>query len=174
MIGKQGWTLILAVLSVSIIAIAPALARAPHSESGRPHDDVGGFPPGPRDPNAMADPNAPARHIPNGPPGSMRPVHAASVLMQLVYPCLADCSATAGTCNDSADSTALTCISDACGTEVETAQTTCAADRTSQECQDATSALRTCGQSCLETRKTAITACRDELEACRTTCDAAD
>jgi hypothetical protein len=171
MIGKQGWKLILAALSVSIIAMTPALARTPHNGS---QSQLGGLPPGPPDPNAIADPNGPARHIPNGPPGSMRPVHAANVLMQLIYPCLADCSAAAGTCNDSADSTALTCISDACATEVQTAQADCAADRTSQECQDAISALRTCGQSCLETRKTAITACRDELDACRTACDAAD
>jgi len=97
---------------------------------------------------------------------------APGLLTQLIFPCQAACVTTAQQCDETADSEALTCISAACPTEVTAAQTACGADRTSQACRDAISALQTCSDSCLTTRQTALTACRTALTACRTACAA--
>jgi hypothetical protein len=95
---------------------------------------------------------------------------APGLLTQLIFPCRAACVNTARDCDDSADSEALTCISDACTTEVETAQTACGTDRTSEACHDAVSALQTCSESCLTTRQSALSDCREALATCRAAC----
>jgi hypothetical protein len=95
---------------------------------------------------------------------------AGGLLQELIYPCQADCANNARTCSDTADADALTCISGACATEIQTAQSECATDRGAQTCKDAVTALRTCAQSCLSTRQTALTACRDALGSCREAC----
>jgi hypothetical protein len=110
-----------------------------------------------------------------GPPGpiGMRPGgYPGGLLLQLVYPCQADCVSTARTCNDTADSDASSCVSAACPTEIQTTQSACAADHRAQACLDAVNALRTCAQSCLSTRQTALTNCRDALGVCRQACTA--
>lgn len=96
---------------------------------------------------------------------------AGGVLEQLISPCRAGCLATARDCRDAAETSVLSCVQDVCATEITTAQSACATDRTSQSCQDAVSALRTCAQTCLETFHDAVTACRDALGVCRDTCD---
>lgn len=107
--------------------------------------------------------------------GTFGEAHAAprapGLLTQLIFPCQAACINSARDCDDTADAAALTCISGACATEVDTAQTACATDRTSQACQDAISALQTCSASCLTTRQSALTTCRTTLTTCRAACE---
>jgi len=109
---------------------------------------------------------------PPGPPG-IHPGRPGGLLLQLVYPCQADCVSAARKCSDTADSDALSCVSAACSTEIDTTQSACAADQRDQACLDAVNALRTCGQSCLSTRQTALIACRDGLGVCREACSTA-
>lgn len=95
------------------------------------------------------------------------------LLEQLISPCRAACSDTARTCSESADSAALTCISGACSAEVTAAQSACAADRRAQPCRDAVRALRDCGDSCINTRATALGTCHEALSDCLDACDSA-
>ena len=95
------------------------------------------------------------------------------VLNQLIFPCQSDCAATAQTCNDTADSDAVTCISGACASDVSAAQTACQADSHAQACGTAVRALAECAASCLETRATALGVCRDALSECRDACESA-
>ena len=112
---------------------------------------------------------------PMGQPSVPRPMtpHARGLLGQLIYPCQAACDETARDCYDAADSTAVNCITTACPTQVEAAQTACQADRTSQACYDAVTALNTCSTSCLDTRNSALGTCRTALQSCRTACTTA-
>jgi hypothetical protein len=103
--------------------------------------------------------------------------HARGLLAKLIFPCQAECADKAQACNETAEDKALTCISTtACVNEVEAAQTTCEADRASQACYDAVSALQTCGASstCLTTWKSDGAGCRADMTACRTACDTTD
>jgi hypothetical protein len=92
------------------------------------------------------------------------------VLDQLVFPCQAECTATAETCVHGATDDAVACTSAACSTEISAAQTACQADRTSDACDEAFSALAECASSCLDTRATALGACRSALRDCRDAC----
>ena len=117
----------------------------------------------------------------NGGPGSgrgglrgippSRAGHPVGVLRELIYPCPAACNEIAKDCNETADTAALACVSDACPTEITAAQTACADDSRSDACQTAVTALRTCAATCLDTRATAITACRTALRTCADACD---
>ena len=98
-----------------------------------------------------------------------RPI-ARGVLDQLVFPCQAECRATAETCVNTATDDAVACASTACSTEISAAQTACQADRTSDACDEAFSALAECASSCLDTRATALGACRTALRDCRDAC----
>jgi len=95
---------------------------------------------------------------------------AGGLLQQLIFPCQADCANNLHTCSDTADADALTCVSGACSTEIQTAQTECTADPSAQACRDAVTALRTCAQSCLGIRQTALGVCRDQADTCRAAC----
>lgn len=109
-----------------------------------------------------------------GKPGGERPPFAGGVLGQLIFPCPAACAETVDSCVATADAAAVDCVSSACPTEVTTAQTACAEVRSSEECRDAVAALRDCGETCLDTRSTAIQACRAALSDCRDACESAE
>ena len=98
--------------------------------------------------------------------------YAGGLLQELIYPCQGDCTSAAHTCADKADSDALTCIAQACDSDIKNAQSACAADPKAQACHDAVSALKTCAQSqtCLTTRQTALTDCRTAEVSCRQAC----
>ena len=106
-----------------------------------------------------------------GRPSGVRSLHSRGVLGQLIFPCQAACADTAQSCVDSADSTATSCISSACPDEVSAAQTACQADRSSDACETAVEALRGCADDCLDTRATAVAACRDALTDCHAACE---
>ena len=142
---KPTW--IVATLALLILSLAvPAGARRP-SRGG----------PGPQ---GFAGP---------GPEGRF----AGGVLERLISPCRTSCLDTMRTCHNAAETTTLTCVQTTCPTEIEAAQSACDTDRTSQACQDAVSALRTCSDACLETFHSTVTTCRDTLGVCRDTCDTA-
>ena len=111
-----------------------------------------------------------------GRPGVSRPIpprnaHPRGLLGQLIFPCQADCADSAETCGETADSTALACILSACTAEVDAAQAACGADRSSDECLSAASALADCADACLETHADELGTCRDTLVDCRTACE---
>lgn len=151
MIVNNTWKSLIGIAALAVAVATPVLAHGPS-----------------RGDNGSTNPPAPK-------PALMRPdtPHARGLLAQLIYPCQADCFGAAKTCNDTADSTALGCISSACSAEVTTAQTACATDPSVQACRDAVAALKTCSDSCLSTRQTSLTACRDALTTCRTACTSA-
>jgi hypothetical protein len=97
--------------------------------------------------------------------------HAGGLLGQLIFPCQAACVSDAQDCVDTANATALDCVSTACSTEITAAQTACAESRSSTECKTAVSALADCGESCLDTRATSLTTCRETLNDCRDACE---
>jgi hypothetical protein len=98
-------------------------------------------------------------------------VHSHGLLAQLIYPCPTDCLNTARVCYDAADTAALACVSSACPTEIQAAQTACADDRRSESCQDAVGALQDCADTCLDTRAAEVDECRDDLSDCRDACE---
>jgi len=105
--------------------------------------------------------------------GAERRGFPGGVLQQLIFPCQTECRDSARDCVEGAESEGVTCIQGACATQIQSAQTTCATDRTSQACKDAVSALRTCGDSCLATLQSDVTACRDTEQSCREACELA-
>jgi len=152
---KQNWkSMITFGVALGLTLAAPAWAHGP----GR--GDLGGTPP----------PGAP-------PPGAPRPpvAHARGLLAKLIFPCAAECADKAQACNETAEDKALTCISTtACvDDEVLAAQTACGADRASQACYEAVSAVQTCSASstCLTTWKSDGAECRADFTTCRTACD---
>ncbi len=93
------------------------------------------------------------------------------VLQELVFPCQAACRNAAEDCIEPLKTDAVACVQDACATQVQTAQTDCAADRTVQACRDAIRAVRACGELCLATFQIGVAACRDTDQSCRDACD---
>jgi hypothetical protein len=94
------------------------------------------------------------------------------VFEELIFPCRAACSETARGCFETASSTASSCIASACSAQVTAAQDACKGGR-STTCRSAVSALRECGESCLDTRAGAAEACRSDRNTCVAACDAA-
>lgn len=92
------------------------------------------------------------------------------LLEALIDPCRAECADTARACHEAADAEALACIGAACADQVAAAQAACAGERGQAACREAVSVLRECGESCLETRATAIAACREAHGECREAC----
>jgi hypothetical protein len=93
-----------------------------------------------------------------------------SLFQQLIFPCRAGCFAATETCNESAESTARTCVTGSCDAEITAAQTACQADRASSDCQAAVTALRTCAQSCIGAETSGVSSCRSTLSSCVTAC----
>ena len=92
------------------------------------------------------------------------------LLLELIFPCRADCAEQGHVCADTARADAVGCAEQACATEITAAQTACQADNTSDACQRARSALATCAATCLESGRTALDACRTTIDDCLTTC----
>ena len=95
------------------------------------------------------------------------------VLDRLIFPCPAECEDTADACITAADSAAVTCAEAACASQITAAQTACTDSRTSQDCRNAVSVLRTCAGSCLDTHTSAVETCRSTLGDCLDACDTA-
>jgi hypothetical protein len=111
---------------------------------------------------------------PRGGAGHIRPraLHLGGLLQQLLFPCDAACIDDVRDCHGTADDNALSCVTDACPTEIDAARAACTDDSTTQECRDALSALRDCSEPCLETRAGDLDVCREALSNCRDACDA--
>jgi hypothetical protein len=92
------------------------------------------------------------------------------VVQRLVFPCRAGCFDAAKSCFETAKTTALSCVSGSCGTQVTAAQTACQADRRSTGCETALDALKTCAQSCTDAAETATSSCRTTAKSCVTAC----
>jgi hypothetical protein len=109
-----------------------------------------------------------------GPNGPGRPApgfgHYGRLIDQLLNPCRSDCLEAAHTCQEAAAATALACAETTCDDEIQDARTACTADRTSQACKDAVTALRTCIDPCVDDQATATAACRDTLRTCLSAC----
>src|SRR5437899_4772356 len=88
--------------------------------------------------------------------------HAGGLLLRLIYPCRGDCFDAARTCDEMAESAAVTCAEQTCDAEIQTARTACAADVTTPDCQTARTALLQCIQPCLAAEQSAVTSCRLE------------
>jgi len=97
-----------------------------------------------------------------------------NILLQLIHPCQASCVGIARDCFETADSTAVSCITAACGAEVTAAQTACTDDRRSDACQAAVEDLRDCADACLDTRAMAVDDCHDAARDCRDACVSTD
>ena len=96
--------------------------------------------------------------------------HAGGLLLRLIFPCRGDCFDAARTCDQMAESAAVTCAEQTCDASIQTARTACQSDLASQDCQTARTALLPCVQPCLETEQSAVASCRTTLEACLTAC----
>ena len=105
----------------------------------------------------------------NGFPGP-RGSRPGGLFQQLVFPCRAGCFDADRTCDEAAESAAVTCAQDGCDAEIQAARSACQADPSSEDCQSARTALLACIQPCLETARSAIDSCRTTLEACVTAC----
>ena len=107
---------------------------------------------------------------PHGDAGGL--MGGARVFEELIFPCRAACADTARGCYDDASAAASSCIASACSAQVTAAQGACKGGRSSA-CRKAVNALRTCGESCLDTRATAAEACRATRNSCVAACDSA-
>ena len=96
--------------------------------------------------------------------------HSGGLLLRLIFPCRGDCFDTARTCDETAESAAVTCAEQTCDAAIQTARTACQPDPTSDDCQTARTALLACVQPCLDTERSAVTSCRITLAACLTAC----
>jgi hypothetical protein len=101
---------------------------------------------------------------PGGPP-------AGRLLERLIDSCRPACFDTARNCHDTAESDTLASVQSKCGSDIQTAQSMCANNRASQNCQTAVSALRTCAQLSLASLRKAVRMCRDAAETCIDACD---
>jgi len=110
----------------------------------------------------------------NGAPGDRGSfgfgLYAGSALERFVFPCRSACFDVDRGCVEQAKSTAESCVTGACPTQITAAQTACQADRTASGCKTALDALRTCAQPCLETQSSSVSSCRSALSTCVTTC----
>jgi hypothetical protein len=93
---------------------------------------------------------------------------ASHVLEALVFPCPADCHKTSQACLRTAEDSALTCVTGACGTQIEAARTACIVR--DDKCRAALEALKECATTCLDGHETAVTSCLDNLAACVDDC----
>ena len=96
--------------------------------------------------------------------------HSGGLLLRLIYPCRGDCFDADRTCDEMAESAAVTCAEQTCDASIQTARTACQADPASEECQTARTALLPCIQPCLDTEQSAVASCRTTLQACLTAC----
>ena len=96
--------------------------------------------------------------------------HSGGLLLRLIYPCRGDCFDADRTCDEMAESAAVTCAEQTCDASLQTARTACQSDPASQDCQTARTALLPCVQPCLDTEQSAVASCRTTLEACLTAC----
>jgi hypothetical protein len=86
--------------------------------------------------------------------------------------CRTSCFEAARNCRDTAEATLLTSVGqNDCQKQTQNAQSACAVDRTSQPCQDARSALRSCAQHDLMTLRTTLRGCRNTAEMCVDACN---
>src|SRR2546425_5380442 len=92
----------------------------------------------------------------------LRGPHSGGLLLRLIFPCRGDCFDAARTCDEMAESAAVTCAEQTCDAEIQTARTACAADVTTPDCQTARTALLQCIQPCLAAEQSAVTSCRLE------------
>ena len=79
---------------------------------------------------------------------------ALRLLLPLIYPCRGDCFDADRTCDEMAESAAVTCAEQTCDASIQTARTT----------------LLPCIQPCLDTEQSAVASCHTTLEACLTAC----
>jgi len=107
-----------------------------------------------------------------GRPGDRGGVHGGAVLQRLLFPCRTGCFDAADTCVEAAESAAESCAGESCASQITAARTACQADRTSDDCDSAISALRTCAETCLDTEATALASCRTTLSSCLDGCGA--
>ena len=80
--------------------------------------------------------------------------HAGGLLLRLIYPCRGDCFDADRTCDEMAESAAVTCAEQTCDASIQTARTT----------------LLPCIQPCLDTEQSAVASCRTTIQACLTAC----
>jgi len=80
--------------------------------------------------------------------------HSGGLLLRLIYPCRGDCFDADRTCDEMAESAAVTCAEQTCDASIQTARTT----------------LLPCIQPCLDTEQSAVASCHTTLEACLTAC----
>ena len=144
MIGRKHWKLVVATLAILTLTLA---ARGWAHGPG----DRGGF---------------------GGPPsiGGYGLRSFGGLLQQLIYPCRSDCVQAEQSCAETAESAALSCATQTCDAEIQSAQTDCTTSRTSQACRDDVSALRTCVEPCVMTQSTAVTTCLDTFKTCLGAC----
>jgi len=100
----------------------------------------------------------------------LRGPHSGGLLLRLIFPCRGDCFDAARTCDEMAESAAVTCAEQTCDAEIQTARTACAADVTTPDCQTARTALLQCIQPCLASEQSAVTSCRATLQECLDAC----
>ena len=103
------------------------------------------------------------------------------LLEQLIYPCRARCFDQMRTCRDGAEASALATIQSSCNSgdsgqnpsPLQAAQIACKSDHTSQACQTARSALRSCAQSALTTLRSDLYKCHNptDMEQCVEACN---
>jgi len=80
--------------------------------------------------------------------------HSGGLLLRRIYPCRGDCFDADRTCDEMAESAAVTCAEQTCDASIQTARTT----------------LLPCIQPCLDTEQSAVASCHTTLEACLTAC----
>ncbi len=102
-----------------------------------------------------------------GPDGASGP--GGRLVERLVFPCRSGCFDTSRTCFQTAGSTATTCTTSRCESQIGAARTACAPGRTSA-CESAIGTLETCAQPCTDTAATSATSCRDTMLSCVTAC----
>jgi hypothetical protein len=91
------------------------------------------------------------------------------LLEKLIDPCRTSCFDQVRSCRDVAQASALDTIQKSCGSgdsgqntsPLQAAQIACKSDHTSQACQAARSALRSCAQSALTQLRSALYTCRN-------------
>jgi len=96
--------------------------------------------------------------------------HSGGLLLRLIYPCRGDCFDADRTCDEMAESAAVTCAEQTCDASIQTARTACQPDLALADCQTARTALLPCIQPCLDTEQSAVASCRTTLQACLTAC----
>jgi len=105
-------------------------------------------------------------HGPGGPFGG----HAENRLLErLIFPCRAGCFDASRTCFGTVSSTAETCATGSCASEITAAQTACKPGQTSA-CRTAVATLQTCTKSCTDTAATSLSSCRTTMTSCVATC----